>query len=196
MDYKKSLLSQSISGRITETNSDKIRLLTQKRLENEKKDIDKENKLGRFPESITKLAPSKLGMSENYFEWDLIFHGKGPLWGEGIFHCKLLFPNVYHLNPPLILFERNFKHVHVYADNKACIDLINPETWSGDTRIANIARSIVEIISREPNFNAPANMGLMQTYQTNRDKYEQEIKEMIKKCKEDKDKFVGLINNL
>lgn len=155
----------------------KKRRLAVLRIAGEKKKIKDSYEIELFDKSRIKIEYI------NDFKWRLGIRGKkGTLWEDGLYCATISFPFNYPDQPPEIIFDIDFEHIHIYESGNICLDLVNKElTYNISTSMSLIISEIDRLIHGSPNIKSPANAQLCNIYINNTKIYEERIKNNAKK---------------
>jgi len=156
--------------------------MSRKRLQNEEKQIKEKFKNGQMPDNI-ELSPVIEEGTKNLFKWNLVIKGRpGTLWEGGVYRFLIDY-NGSIFNPPIVTAEnKEFKHIHLYEDQKICLGMITEGIWNMETPLFMIAIEIEDLIHREPNTTSPANYVLCEKFMKSPQEYEKYIKEIARNC--------------
>lgn len=99
----------------------------------------------------------------------------------------MLFSEEYPFIPPRVLFQKNFKHVHVYDDGEICLGMLNFRTgkgWVKSYGVVEVVKAVEELIHGEPRIESPANSNMAKLYEGNREEYENIVRRQAKELSE------------
>jgi len=130
----------------------------------------------------------------NVFEWRVWLEGPHDTpYHNGIFKCKLSFPQTYPMEPPTLVFETQIWHPNVYEDGKVCISILHPPgrdemnpdeppeaRWLPSHTAVTIAMCVLSMIG-EPNINSPANVSASVMWRDRRGEFIKKAEELVKK---------------
>lgn len=114
---------------------------------------------------------------------------KGTLWEGGVYPVEITFPAEYPKLGPIIQFEPDFEHVHVYEGGAICLPLIEAQYWRSKTSMADILQRIASLVHQDVNQYSPANMEMFRIFKENRAEYEAKIKAQAEKYSSKKEKY-------
>ena len=62
----------------------------------------------------------------NHLEWDVWIEGpKDTIFQEGVWRCRIIFPEDYPEMPPIFKFVSDFWHPNVYEDGTVCASILH-----------------------------------------------------------------------
>ncbi|AWU78281.1 hypothetical protein CAS74_002904 [Pichia kudriavzevii] len=132
-------------------------------------------------------------ISENdLFHWKCLITGPTDTPYEfGVFEATLDFPSDYPLSPPKMKFVTPILHPNVYKDGTVCISILHAsgndplnyepanERWGPLQSIEKILLSVSSMIA-DPNPNSPANVDAAKLWRSNRDKYDEIVRQQVR----------------
>ncbi|TBU00236.1 ubiquitin-conjugating enzyme [Hamiltosporidium tvaerminnensis] len=125
--------------------------------------------------------PIKNEKKIDLLNWNCGFPGPlNDLYKNSYFQILLSFPKNYPLSPPKAFFKNFVYHPNVYTNGQVCLDILTPEKWKPTMNILQILLSIQHLLI-SPNIHSPANGTSCSVYMKNKFKYEEEVKNNIKK---------------
>eukprot|EP01091_Cochliopodium_minus_P001648 TRINITY_DN1153_c1_g1_i1.p1 TRINITY_DN1153_c1_g1~~TRINITY_DN1153_c1_g1_i1.p1 ORF type:complete len:204 (-),score=60.91 TRINITY_DN1153_c1_g1_i1:141-752(-) len=141
---------------------------------------------------------------KNPFEWDVFIEGpKDTIFQDGIWKCRIIFPENYPEMPPEFRFDSDFWHPNVYDDGKVCATILHKpgkdeyefetarERWL-PIHSASTVINCVMLVLQEPG-GAPANVDANRQWKNDHEGYKKRIKELgIKSQKEFKERYSHL----
>ena len=170
-------------------------LMAKRRVESDLEEI-REHKLPGV-----KITPNE----KNVFEWDIFIDGpKDTIFQDGVWKCRIIFPENYPEMPPEFRFDSDFWHPNVYDDGKVCASILhNPgkdefndiesarERWL-PIHSASTVINCVMLVLQEPG-GAPANVDANRQWKNDFEGYKKRIKELgIKSKNEIKQRYPNL----
>ena len=127
----------------------------------------------------------------NVFEWKLILIGpKDSFYENGIFNCKIKFPNNFPLEPPKFIFNTRIYHPNIYSNGEVCISILHSpgddkwgyekscERWRPVHNINSIILSILSLLS-SPNDESPANIDAAIDWRNNIKLFQKKVNECV-----------------
>jgi ubiquitin-conjugating enzyme E2 D/E len=145
-----------------------------KRLFNELKTIRQEIKTNKCPyvESIDLK-------DNNILIWKAIMKGpEDTPFENGKFELELTFPDDFPYKPPRVYFKTKVYHPNVADNGNICLDLLK-DNWSPILSISKLLLSINSLMAY-PNPDDPLNGTIAKQYKTDRELYNETVKEWIK----------------
>ena len=116
--------------------------------------------------------------TEDISNWKAIIHGPpGTPFENGKFDMELKFYDNYPVKPPTVKFISEIFHPNVYRDGKICVDILQGE-WSPAQNVRTILISIRSLLM-DPNPNSPANRDAANLLRTDKEAYNNKVKNMI-----------------
>nr|XP_047140268.1 ubiquitin-conjugating enzyme E2 D1-like [Hydra vulgaris] len=112
-------------------------------------------------------------------DWRVTLEGpKDSLYEGGKFHATVSFPVNYPYTAPIVKFDTNIKHCNFGSDGNICISTLS--NWTSATTVESVMIAILVLLS-DPNPEDPLNFQLANRYKNDKKKYEEEIREWVKK---------------
>jgi ubiquitin-protein ligase len=108
---------------------------------------------------VIECAPKGIEREDLWVLW--VPGRKNTLWEGGLYPVTIAFPPAYPRVAPSIVFDPEFKHVHVYEGGAICLPLLESEHWRSKTNMSDILQRIVSLIHQEVNPYSPANVELL-----------------------------------
>jgi len=156
--------------------------LSRKRLQNEQKQIKEKFENDQMPKNI-KISPVIEDNTKNLFKWILTIEGRREtLWEGGIYKFLIDYGKSIFTAPTVTALNPEFKHIHLYEDQKICLGMVTEGIYNMETPLYMIAIEIEDLIHRDPNTTSPANHKLCEIYAKNREEYEKTIQNIAKNC--------------
>lgn len=152
------------------------------RLKSEKRDTRSELKRQNLD---IKCALKKQGLAENLQIWNITIAGRPNTPYEGkVVTGTMTFTDDYPVVSPQFKFDKvdgkPFQHINVYGDGTTCLDILNPDTFTSQTTVAEILKALDNFLY-DPNPKSAANKSLEVLYSSNRAEYDKIIKEQGEK---------------
>jgi len=170
-------------------------------LEEEIKTIKNQHR--QWTRDISKVANSqyiKLKPTSNLFVWNVLLKAKPDyqkLWGDKWYRAQLVFFKNFPDSKPELRFPKGFQNLFVYpiAPFNLCYSSFN--LWTSTDNIMSVLPGVIDVLFEEPALeinannipafkkgtvgdgNVPANPQLARTYISNRQEYEQKIKQQV-----------------
>ena len=107
---------------------------------------------------------------------------KGPTdtpFENGIFKISINMPTDYPFKPPKLIFKTRVYHPNIASDGSICIDILKDQ-WSSAMRLNTVLLSISDLLAN-PNPNDPLVPDIARQYSTNREVYNKNVVEYVKK---------------
>ena len=112
---------------------------------------------------VIECAPKGITRTD---KWVLWVPGKQHTpWDGANIPVVITFPADYPRSAPLIQFEGEFKHVHVYKGGSICMPLLEQAYWKAKTTMVDIIQRVYTLLHQEINPYSPANSDLFRLSQ-------------------------------
>ncbi len=129
-----------------------------------------------IPETIKEVKVN----DDVYAEHIVLLNGpKDTSFEGGIFKISIQMPSDYPFKPPKIYFLTKVYHPNISSDGNICIDILKDQ-WSSALRLTKVLLSLSDLLAN-PNPNDPLVPEIAQEYRENRKKYEEKVKNFVKK---------------
>jgi ubiquitin-conjugating enzyme E2 D/E len=126
---------------------------------------------------ITNCTASPI--DNNISKWHATIIGpEDTPYAGGLFKLNINFPNEYPIKPPEIKFLTNIFHCNI-REGSICLDILK-YNWSPALSISKVLISICSLLN-DPNPDSPLNSEAADLYRNHRAKYDEKVKEYIKK---------------
>lgn len=113
-------------------------------------------------------------VNDNMYHWSAIIFGpSGTPYENGVFALDIYIPAEYPFKPPKVTFKTPIIHPNI-KDGSICLDILK-SAWSPSLTIAKVLLSICSLLS-EPNPSSALNGELARLYRTDRDAYNEAIR--------------------
>ncbi len=99
-------------------------------------------------------------------------------YAGGIFKFNITFPSTYPIYPPEINVKTNIYHCN-FNGSSICLDILK-HNWSPALSISKVLISICSLLN-DPNPSSALNSEAAHLYLTNKEKYNDKVKEYIEK---------------
>ncbi len=130
-----------------------------------------------IPETIKDV---EINDDDMYSEHQVILKGpKDTPFENGIFKISINMPQDYPFKPPKMIFKTRVYHPNIASDGTICIDILKDQ-WSSALRLNTVILSISDLLAN-PNPNDPLVPDIARQYSTNRDLYNKNVVEYVKK---------------
>ncbi len=130
-----------------------------------------------IPETIKDV---EINDDDMYSEHQVILKGpKDTPFENGIFKISINMPTDYPFKPPKMIFKTRVYHPNIASDGTICIDILKDQ-WSSALRLNTVILSISDLLAN-PNPNDPLVPDIARQYSTNRDLYNKNVVEYVKK---------------
>jgi len=115
-----------------------------------------------------------------YSEHQVILKGpKDTPFENGVFKISINMPVDYPFKPPKMIFKTRVYHPNIASDGTICIDILKDQ-WSSAMRLNTVLLSISDLLAN-PNPNDPLVPDIAKQYSINRDLYNKNVVEYVKK---------------
>ncbi len=130
-----------------------------------------------IPETIKDV---EINDDDMYSEHQVILKGpKDTPFENGVFKISINMPQDYPFKPPKMIFKTRVYHPNIASDGSICIDILKDQ-WSSALRLNSVILSISDLLAN-PNPNDPLVPDIARQYSTNRDLYNKNVVEYVKK---------------
>ncbi len=130
-----------------------------------------------IPETIKDV---KINEDDMYGEHNVLLNGpKDTPFEGGVFKISIKMPSDYPFKPPKMYFLTKVYHPNISGDGSICIDILKDQ-WSSALRITKVLLSLSDLLAN-PNPNDPLVPDIAHEYRENRAKYENKVREYVKK---------------
>ncbi|CAH1760163.1 1618_t:CDS:2 [Entrophospora sp. SA101] len=102
----------------------------------------------------------------------------GPVCG--IFKFEIDFSHDYPFKPPSIKSITRIYHPNIDEDVSICVGLLKTDVWKPSTKITQVLRSIASLLEH-PNPDDALVASIVETYNTNKTKFDKTVKDFVKK---------------
>ena len=146
--------------------------------------------------NILMINPDYSQGFKNLSKWEVLIQGRrnDSPYAEGLYFITFSFDENFPISPPKIHFEPGFMHIHVYReDGRICLPLVNENNWSSKYEMIEVINQVEELIHAEPRVASPANDELLKLYLSNKEQFNDVIREQTEKTKK---KFMHLLEQL
>ena len=152
------------------------------RINNEKKLLLSSFEIGTLDKELI------LVVFTDQFVWRLGIRGReGTIWEGGLYCATIKFPRNFPEYPPVVIFDSDFEHIHIYSSGDICLDLVNKDlTYKPTVTMSLMIAEINRLIHENPNPKSPANATLNYLYLSSREEYEARIKSNARKLRDKK----------
>jgi ubiquitin-conjugating enzyme E2 D/E len=149
-------------------------MFSSKRIIKEYKDITTSD------ECIKNGITLKLKKNNDYTKWEAYIFGptKSP-YEDGKFLLDISIPSDYPFKPPKIKFITRIFHPNINSTGEICIDTLK-NNWSPSLTLDKVLLSIIALLDN-PNPDDPLDAEAASLYKNDRNKYNEKIRNMIKK---------------
>ena len=118
-------------------------------------------------------------VNDDVYNWKAIVHGHKDSLYEGYkFHLDIKLPYDYPYSPIGVKFITPIRHVNINTHGDICLDILK-NNWNPSQTIQSVMLSIYILLS-EPNTEDPLNSDLAKLYRTNKEEYENNIKQFCR----------------
>jgi ubiquitin-protein ligase len=141
--------------------------------------------INRLNKELTRIQKEKIDLIEIDHPDDILIWTariSGPLqtpYEGGIFNIVIKFDMDYPIKPPSLTFLTPMYHPNIYKDGKICIDILQGE-WTPTQSVRTILLSILSLLM-DPNPMSPANREAASLYLSNKEKYNETVREYVRK---------------
>jgi ubiquitin-conjugating enzyme E2 D/E len=130
---------------------------------------------------LAKDAPPNISAGpiddSNLFQWKAtIFGPEGTSYEGGIFSLKIHFPQDYPFKPPKLTFNTKIYHPNISSNGDICLDILKETAWSPALTISKVLLSLISLLPN-PNPDDPLMGDIAALYKSDREAYEQKVKE-------------------
>jgi len=116
----------------------------------------------------------------NLYEWDAIIVGpKNSPFEDGKFKLTINFGSNYPYSAPSVVFNTQMWHPNISSSGSICISVLSSD-WSPTLSVQQLLLSICSLLT-DPNPKDPYNSTAAKEYLEENDKYNERVKEYIKK---------------
>jgi ubiquitin-conjugating enzyme E2 D/E len=130
-----------------------------------------------IPETIKDV---EINDDDMYSEHQVILKGpKDTPFENGVFKISINMPVDYPFKPPKMIFKTRVYHPNIASDGTICIDILKDQ-WSSAMRLNTVLLSISDLLAN-PNPNDPLVPDIAKQYSINRDLYNKNVVEYVKK---------------
>ncbi len=130
-----------------------------------------------IPETIKDV---EINDDDMYSEHHVIVKGpKDTPFENGVFKISINMPVDYPFKPPKMIFKTRVYHPNIASDGTICIDILKDQ-WSSALRLNSVILSISDLLAN-PNPNDPLVPDIARQYSTNRELYNKNVVEYVKK---------------
>ena len=143
-----------------------------------------------FHNNINPNLMINVGMPDlsNFFIWNAVIAAPpDTLYGGGLFHLIINFPENYPMSPPKIKFKTPIYHINVKSerdsinvDEIGTPDLRILQLWKPEYNVKDILTSVYALFYMN-NTNSPYNMNMVEEYLNNRELYKQKTRYFAQK---------------
>jgi ubiquitin-conjugating enzyme E2 D/E len=110
----------------------------------------------------------------------IVLHGpKDTPYHNGFFKISINIPEEYPYKPPKMKFITKMYHPNITSDGTICIDILKDQ-WSSALRLNTVILSLSSLLAN-PNPNDPLVPEIANEYIYNREKYNKNVIEYVKK---------------
>ena len=115
-------------------------------------------------------------VNDDVYNWKAIIYGPNDSLYEGYkFNLDIKLSHDYPYSPIGVKFITPIRHVNINTHGDICLDILK-HNWTPSQNIQSIMLSIYILLS-EPNIEDPLNSDLAKLYRTNKQEYENSIKQ-------------------
>jgi ubiquitin-conjugating enzyme E2 D/E len=130
-----------------------------------------------IPETIKDV---EINDEDMYSDHHVLLKGpKDTPFENGIFKISINMPQDYPFKPPKMIFKTRVYHPNIASDGSICIDILKDQ-WSSALRLNSVILSISDLLAN-PNPNDPLVPDIARQYSTNRELYNKNVVEYVKK---------------
>jgi len=130
-----------------------------------------------IPETIKDV---EINDDDMYSEHYVLLKGpKDTPFENGIYKISINMPQDYPFKPPKMIFKTRVYHPNIASDGSICIDILKDQ-WSSALRLNSVILSISDLLAN-PNPNDPLVPDIARQYSTNRELYNKNVVEYVKK---------------
>ncbi|KAL2213569.1 UBC-like protein [Sarocladium strictum] len=92
--------------------------------------------------------------ADTHKQWtfDIRVLDQNPIYQDGIYRLKFVFPDAYPIEPPEVTFDKLPErpipiHPHIYSNGIICLDLLGNEGWSPVQNAESVCMSIQSMLT-------------------------------------------------
>ena len=115
-------------------------------------------------------------VDDDIFNWEGVICGPADSsYSGGLFKLRIRFPTDYPFKNPHVQFTTKIYHPNINKAGGICLDILKNQ-WSPALTISKVLLSITSLLT-DPNPNDPLDLDIANQYKTDRELYEQTVRE-------------------